>query len=93
MSDLFSGSRKALAERFLSAAAFWYPALTFRASVIAETATILTPGVPPQVQPPPLLSTAGIRTSAGLHGKAGLRQHTTRCHAPRRTNYHTKPER
>ena len=92
MSDLFSGSRKALAERFLSAAAFWYPALTFRASVIAETATILTPGVPPQVQPP-LLSTAGIRTSAGLHGKAGLRQHTTRCHAPRRTNYHTKPER
>ena len=54
MSDLFSGSRKALAERFLSADAFWHPALTFRASVIAETATILTPGVPPQVQPPQL---------------------------------------
>ena len=48
MSDLFSGSRKALAERFLSADAFWHLALTFRASVIAETATILTPGVPPQ---------------------------------------------
>ena len=93
MSDLFSGSRKALAERFLRADAFWHPALTFRASVIAETATILTQGVPPQVQQPPLLSTAGIRTSVGLQGKAGLRQHTTRCHAPRRTNYHTKPER
>ena len=93
MSDLFSGSRKALAERFLSAAAFWHPALTFRASVITETATISTANVLFQVQPPPLLSTAGIRTSAGLQGKAGLRQHTTRCHAPRRTNYHTKPER
>ena len=51
MSDLFSGSRKALAESFLSADAFWHPALTFRASVITETATIRTQGVPPQVQP------------------------------------------
>ena len=91
MSDLFSGSRKALAERFLSADAFWHLALTFRASVITETATIRTQGVPPQVQPP-LLSTAGIRTSVGLQGKAGLRQHTTHCHALKRTNYHTKPE-
>ena len=64
MSDLFSGSRKALAEKLLATAVSAHPVLTFRAPQVDEMIIIRTPRFAPIGCDPPRKGASAARPAA-----------------------------